>query len=298
MPLAAASPTSRRSTQAVLAAIGGIGLLSLMDAVVKEVATAVPTWQIVLLRYAFGTLFALPVFLAARLRLPPMEMLRAHLLRSVAVVCTAASFFYALGALPLAVTLALSFTSPIMIALLARAGLGERAGGAVWLAIAVGFAGVLTVLAGELGRSGAATLPGIAAATAAAACYAVAMVSLKARAMRDPIASIVLLQNGFALLLVTPFALAVWVPPSMTQLAWFALIGLLGTCGHVALTWAYRHADASRLGSIEYTAFLWAVGLGFVFFGEVPSPATFAGAALIIGGAVLAVRGGRTAAPA
>ena len=68
------------------------------------------------------------------------------------------------------------------------------------------------------------------------------------------------------------------------------MIGLLGTAGHVALAWAYRHADASRLGAIEYTAFLWAVALGFVFFGEVPSAATFAGAALIIAGALVAVR--------
>ena len=116
------------------------------------------------------------------------------------------------------------------------------------------------------------------------------MVSLKARAMRDPLATIVFLQNGFAMLLIAPFALAIWIPPTWPQLGWFAVIGLLGTAGHVALAWAYRHADASRLGAIEYTAFLWAVALGFVFFGEVPSAATFAGAALIIAGALVAVR--------
>lgn len=281
----------RRSTQAVLVAIAGIGLLSLMDAAVKEVATAVPTWEIVFLRYLFGTAFALPMFLAHQRRLPPIEVLRAHLLRAIAVVITATTFFYALGALPLAVTLALSFTSPIMIALLARVGLGERATTGVLIAIAVGFLGVLTVLAGELQRSGTGTLLGIAAATTAAASYAVAMVSLKARAMRDPVPTIVLLQNGFAMLLIAPFALTIWTPPTWGQLGWFALIGLLGTAGHVALAWAYRHADASRLGAIEYTAFLWAVGLGFVFFGEVPSATTFAGAALIMAGAFVAVRG-------
>ena len=290
MPTGHTAAVRERSSQAVLVAIAGIGLLSLMDAAVKEVATTVPTWEIVFLRYLFGTLFALPMFLAHQGRLPPMDVLQAHLLRSVAVVMTATTFFYALGALPLAVTLALSFTSPIMIALLARAGLGERVTVGVVIAIGVGFLGVLTVLAGELERSGTATLLGIAAATAAAASYAVAMVSLKARAMRDPLATIVFLQNGFAMLLIAPFALAIWVPPTWPQLGWFAVIGLLGTAGHVALAWAYRHADASRLGAIEYTAFLWAVALGFIFFGEVPSAATFAGAALIIAGALVAVR--------
>ncbi len=279
-----------RATRAVLVAIAGIGLLSLMDAAVKEVANVIPTWEIVFLRYLFGVGFALPMFMAGQGRLPPWEVLRAHLWRAVAVVVTATSFFYALGALPLAVTLALSFTSPIMIALLARAGLGERAGIGVFLAIGVGFLGVLTVLAGEIQRSGTGTLLGILAATTAAAAYAVAMVSLKARAMRDPLVTIVFLQNGFAMLLIAPFAATVWTPPSIAQLGWFALIGLLGTGGHVALAWAYRRAAASRLGAIEYTAFLWAVLLGFAFFGEVPSLATFAGAALIIAGAILAVR--------
>ena len=69
-----------------------------------------------------------------------------------------------------------------------------------------------------------------------------------------------------------------------------AVIGVLGTAGHVALAGAYRHADASRVGAIEYTAFVWDGALGFVFFAEVPSAATFAGAALIIAGALVVVR--------
>ena len=287
-----AAPTAK-PVPPMLVATAGVGLLSVMDAVVKHVSAAVPTWEIVLLRYAFGTAFALPMFVAGGLRVPPGSVLRAHLLRSVAIVLTAASFFYALSALPLAVTLALSFTSPILIALLARLSLRERPTAGVLVAIGIGFAGVLTVLAGELGRSGGATLPGVAAAVAAAAFYAISMVSLKARAARDLIATIVLLQNVFSATLVAPFGLAVWVTPSPTTLIWFALVGLLGTAGHVALAWAYGRAEASRLGAIEYTAFIWAIGLGLAFFGEVPSWATLAGAGLIIVGAVVAVRADR-----
>ena len=124
----ATTPTTARSghLQPILMAVLGIGLLSLMDAAVKQVSATVPTWQIVLLRYAFGTVFALPLFLAGGLRLPARTAMRAHLLRSIAIVLTAATFFYALSVLPLAVTLALSFTSPILIALLARLSLRER----------------------------------------------------------------------------------------------------------------------------------------------------------------------------
>jgi drug/metabolite transporter (DMT)-like permease len=288
----ATTPTTARSghLQPILMAVLGIGLLSLMDAAVKQVSATVPTWQIVLLRYAFGTMFALPLFLAGGLRLPAGTVMRAHLLRSFAIVLTAATFFYALSVLPLAVTLALSFTSPILIALLARLSLRERPPPGVFLAIGIGFAGVLAVLAGELDRSGGATLGGIAAAIAAAAFYAVSMVSLKARAARDSIATIVLLQNGFAALIVLPFGAFAWVVPAAATMLWFALIGLLGTLGHMSLAWSYGRADASRLGAVEYTSFLWAIVLGLVAFGEVPSWATLAGAGLIMAGALLAVR--------
>ncbi len=99
-----------------------------------------------------------------------------------------------------------------------------------------------------------------------------------------------LLQNAFAAVLVLPLGLAAWVPPSPATLAWLAAVGALGTAGHAALAWAYRRAEASRLGALDYTAFVWATGLGFLVFGEVPSAATLAGAALIVLGALLAAR--------
>ena len=99
-----------------------------------------------------------------------------------------------------------------------------------------------------------------------------------------------MLQNAFAVVLMTPLGLAAWVAPSPAMLAWLAVAGFLGTVGPAALTWAYRRAEASRLGALDYTAFVWATGLGFVVFGEVPSAATLAGAALIIVGALVAMR--------
>jgi drug/metabolite transporter (DMT)-like permease len=208
----------------------------------------------------------------------------------VTIVVTASAFFYALSVLPLAVALALSFTSPFFIAIAAQLILGERPHPTVWFAVAIGFAGVLVVLSGEIGRSGQATLGGIAAAMLAAVSYALVMVLLKSRTSHDPLPTIVLLQNVIPAGLMVPFGALAWTPPAGTILLWFALIGVLGTAGHLALAWAYGRADASRLGVLEYTAFVWGVLIGFVWFGEVPSPATLAGTALIIAGAVLVAR--------
>lgn len=276
-----------------LVAIAAIGLLSIMDGVIKYVAVAHGPGQIAMLRYAIGALAAGAVFFACRTPLPGLSMLRPHLWRSVLVSITALTFFYSLSVLQLAVALALSFSSPLFIALFAALFLGERPGKSILLAIALGFAGVLVVLWNELDMSAGGSLangPGVLAALVAAVTYALAMVTLKSRAARDPIPTIVLLQNGFACVLVSPLGAWQWVPVSGDAVWLFVLIGVLGTMGHLGMAWAYGRADASQLGVFEYTSFLWALVIGLVVFSEIPSPSTLAGAALIAGGALIASR--------
>lgn len=277
-----------------LMAVAGIGVLSVMDGLIKYVAGAHGVGQIALLRYLFGALTAFAVFRAMRTALPTMAIVRPHAWRSLVVAMTALFFFYSLAVLPLAVALALSFTSPIFIALFAAALLGERPGRAIFTALALGFVGVLVVLWSELDPSAAtgegANALGLAAAIASAITYALAMVTLKSRAARDPLPTIVLLQNVFAGLLLAPLGIAQWTAPSAAELVVFLAIGLLGTAGHLCMAWAYGRADASRLGVLEYTAFVWAVGIGLAAFGEIPSLGTLLGAAFIVGGALIASR--------
>ncbi|MBS7540468.1 DMT family transporter [Ancylobacter lacus] len=280
----------------MLVAVGGIGVLTCMDGVIKLVSADFPTAQVVMLRYFFGIVSAALVFLAAGTPRPTLATIRPHGWRGVVVTVTAVSFFYALATLPLAVTMALSFTSPILIALFARLTLGERPSGSVALALALGFGGVLVVLGDELSRSSSASLLGALSALISSVAYAVSMVALKSRAARDPVPTIVLLQNIFACLFVSPVAALHWVMPDGHQFLLFVIMGTLGTCGHLCMAWAYGRADASRLGVLEYTAFVWAVVIGLFVFAEVPSIGTLLGAALIVAGATLATRAPKVAA--
>lgn len=283
MPRFAAGPA--------LTAVAGIGLLSVMDGLIKFVAASHSSMQVAALRYAVGTLVAFAVFRALGTPWPNVATLRPHAWRSVVVAVTALSFFYSLATLPLAVALALSFTSPIFIALFAALILGERPKRSIYVALVLGFAGVLVVLGSELSHAGSAgNSLGLAAAIVSAVTYALSMVVLKSRAARDPLPTIVLLQNGFAGLLIAPLGLINWTPPAGAELAAFLAIGVLGTAGHLCMASAYRRAEASSLGVFEYTSFAWAVGIGFLAFGEVPGISTIMGSVLIVGGALIASR--------
>jgi S-adenosylmethionine uptake transporter len=281
-------------SRAPLEAVAGIAVLSLMDAVIKGLAARYPVLEITFARFACGSLVILLVAAIVRPGWPSAESLRANGLRAVLVVITATAFFYALGALPLAEALALSFLAPVFVALFAAALLKERIDRRVVGALASGFAGMAVIVGGKIGAGGGfeGSLLGAGAALLAAVTYALSMVLLRARARHDPVVTIVAIQNlGPALLLAGPAAW-VWAPPSWPDGALLGLVGVLGVTGHLLLSRAYAKAEAARLAPLEYTALVWAVGLGLVGFGEVPTLWTLGGAGMLVAGALIASRRG------
>ena len=120
--------------------------------------------------------------------------------------------------------------------------------------------------------------------------YALSMVLLRARAQRDAAITIVAIQNVAPALMLAGPAAVVWVPPGLGDWPLLAVIGVLGVAGHLLMAHAYARAEAARLAPLEYTALIWAALLGYAFFGEMPTIATLAGAALIMAGAIVVSR--------
>jgi drug/metabolite transporter (DMT)-like permease len=275
----------------VLRATAGIAFLSVMDAVIKGMAAHYPTFQVTFLRFASGSLVIAAVVVALRPGWPTRETVIANGLRSVVAVVTATTFFYALGELPLAETLVLSFMAPMFVALFGVILLKERVDGRIIGALIAGFVGTLVVVLGQAGGSDAPrSWTGVAAALASAVFYAFSVVLLRQRAQRDKFIHIVMFQNIGPMLLVSPFGLTVWQAPTLTHLGWFMVMGVLGVIGHVLLTSAFAKAEAARLAPLEYTALIWAAVIGYAAFGEVPTLATLTGGVLIIGAALATSR--------
>jgi S-adenosylmethionine uptake transporter len=274
-----------------LRAATGIGFLSVMDAVIKGMAAFYPTFQVAFLRFAGGTVVVLTVVALMRPGWPTWETVRANALRSVVAVFTASSFFYALGQLPLAETLVLSFLAPSFVALLGMLLLKEPVDGRIIGALAVGFAGTLIVAFGGGDADGPArSWTGVAAALASAVFYAFSVVLLRQRAQRDHFIHIVVFQNIGPMLLISPFAAFVWTPLHLPHLGWVLVMGVLGVIGHVFLTTAFAKAEAARLAPLEYTSLIWAAGIGYAVFNEIPGLATLIGGALIIASALITSR--------
>jgi drug/metabolite transporter (DMT)-like permease len=268
----------------------GIGMMSvtflcfaLLDCGAKWLVQALPVLQVVWLRFlfhaAFSTALMAPKLLAG---LPRPRRPRLQLLRSMFMPVMTGLNFWTLQYLQLAETGAIQFSVPIIIALFAAPMLGERMDRARWLAIGIGFLGVLVIV--RPGMQG--FHPALLLALLNAVMYALFNLLTRTLAAHDSPEVTQFYSSVGATIAITPFALAAWqAPPGLLQWTILVLMGLAGTVGHYLLALAHRYAPASVLAPFLYQQILWMVLLGYLVFGDVPD------AAVVIGGAIVIASG-------
>ncbi|MFK7791559.1 MAG: DMT family transporter [Devosiaceae bacterium] len=301
------APSGVQERSAMGSVLIAIAILTLMDAGIKYWTANYGIPQILVMRYAAGTLIAGTIvgvmITLGRLVLPNWGSVRRALQRSVLIVAVAGCFFYALSVVPLAEATAIAFTAPIYLALLGWLILKEPVGRQTWIAIFIGLIGVAVISSGAFAEGQALTgaLSGYIAAAVASVFYAGAMVLTRLHAASDPVPTMIMLQSGFSALISAPFlALAVlgfsldgraFVAPDGFTLLFALGIGLLGTIGHIFMAWGFKHANAARLGPMEYTSLIWAALYGLLLFNEMPGWRLFVGCGFIVAGTWIVMRG-------
>ena len=284
----------------------GVFVFSLQDAVIKQVSGAYPLTQVVVIR----SLVAIPILLALvqmdvgwrAIISPDFWPLTA---RAAIMFVSYTAYYLAFPALPLADAVALYFTVPLFVTALAGPFLGERSGWKVWTAVGVGFVGVMVMLQPGSGLFEPAALLSL----LAAAMYGTSMLMARRLGVAQAASIMTFYQNGvflagagatawvlYALGVVDAqhpslsFLVRPWVWPGWSDGLLIASCGVIASAGMMLLTTAYRIARASAVAPFEYSGVLWAPLWGFLFFAEVPRMATVAGAALIVGAGLVALR--------
>jgi drug/metabolite transporter (DMT)-like permease len=239
-----------------------------------------PIMQVVLVRYAGHFTAALVFFMlregpdAFRSNRPWMQFLR-----SVALLASTGFNFAALKYLPITVTTAIFFASPMVITLLSVLFLRERIGGRRIVAILVGFIGVLIVVQ----PWGAGFHPAMWFSVCALCCASGYFVLTRLLAGVEANSTSQLWASGLATLSFLPFGLAHWTWPESTT-AWVVMccIGLFAVVGHVIAVAAHRLADASVLAPVIYVQVIYATFSGYMLFGNLPTWATAVGTFVIV----------------
>jgi len=241
---------------------------------------SVPVIVVVWLRFLMHAVFASALLLPLRgISLVRTSHWRWHLLRALMFVLMTGINFWALQYLQLAITSSIMFIVPIITALMAAPLLGENIDRGRWAAIVAGFAGVLVIV-----RPGGADFhPAMLLALVNATLYAMFNLMTRHLAAYDRPETIQYLPALGAAILLTPFALVAWEAPS-GWLEWTlaCLMGALGGLGHYLLAVAHRYAPATVIAPFLYQQVLYYALFGYLVFGDVPAPAVWIGAAIVI----------------
>ncbi len=279
--------------------LAAVGILSLMDAVMKALVIAIGIYAVSIWRSLVTLALSSALYLPRRLRWPTRPTLKIHVGRGAVVMVMALLFFWGMGRVPLAQAIALTFIAPLIAMLLAVILLDERIGPRSIAGSVAAFVGVLVIVAGQAAAElGSEALLGSAAIIGSALCYAVNIVLMR----RQALAAKPLEISFFQSLVVTVLWLAV-IPfagppdwPAQSWWMWILLTGAMSLVGGLLFAFAYARAEASYLAVTEYSGFLWAAALGWLVFGEHVTGYTLAGATLIVAGCLLA-SGRKPAAP-
>lgn len=280
----------RPSTRAVLFMMVMVVCFSILETTAKYLSAFYPVPMLVWCRYTVHLILVL-LLLAPRLGLglartgqPAGQILRAALLMG-----STSCYFGALSFLPMAEVKAVSFISPLLVTILAVWWLRERVDRSRWLAVVIGFLGVLFIV-----RPGSAMLQWPALlAIGAALCYSAYQIMTRKFSETENVYTTLFytaLVGSLLMSLAVPFF---WKTPELRHAPLLILLGAVAGFGHLMLIKALELENASFLSPLGYVQLLWVILFGFLAFGDLPDGYSLIGMAIIVASGLYVALGHR-----
>ena len=271
-------PAPANALRGIVLMLLAMAVFVLIDATAKYLARSLPVMQIVWARSAFALLFTLLLLRGRKFstlmvtRRPGLQLMRSGFQFASTIF-----FFTALKYIPLADAIAIAFAAPLLITALSVPILGEQVGIRRWLAVAVGFLGVLVVIRPGIGvMEWAMLLPLCTAFTSA-----LYQINTRSLAQTDDATTTLWYTALTGTVISSAFMPFVWEWPDAKGWALMALLGALGTTGHFLIINAYGRAPAATLAPFIYTQLVWSIGVGYALFANLPDEFTLLGAAIV-----------------
>jgi drug/metabolite transporter (DMT)-like permease len=262
---------------ATLVSAGSLTLVA-MATLVKHLGNDLPAMEILFFRSAIGFLFVLPLFVR-----DPLEPFRTkrpgmHLVRGAIGAVGNACFFWTITSMLLADAMALQFSRPLFMIPLAVLLLGESPGLRRTAVAAIGFLGILLYARPFTGGFE----PGALIGALGALSGGLVVICIKRLATTEP-TRVIMFYYAFwnAAFALVPAAL-LWVTPSLPQLVLLVVVAFLGIAGQGMITHGLGMGEATVLVPLDYSRIVYSAVLGYLLFGEMPGPWSFAGMALIV----------------
>ncbi len=251
---------------------------SLMDVLVKW-SVDYPIGQVLFFRGFFGIVFYFFVIPKERLHnFYKTKRPGLHFLRCLSGLIALVAIFIALRELPLATVVSISFAAPIFTTILSIFLLSEKVGVFRWLAVIIGFLGILVI-----------TEPGISELNIyyifpIIFCLGLSYVAITIRQLST--SEPVWLISFYFSLSITFLSFCTipqgWIMPSFNHLVLLTLIGIFGGVANLWLSQSYKFSEVSLVTPLKYLALVFAIVFGYFIWDEIPTIKTLLGAFLVI----------------
>jgi drug/metabolite transporter (DMT)-like permease len=270
----------------ILLVLSAVFMFSSMDTIAKYLLRTYPLPPLIWARYVVQMVFML-VLLAPRMGLGLVRTSHPWLqiLRGVLLVISSVFFYLSLTFLPMAEAAAITFVGPVLITALSGPMLGERITPRQWVAVGLGFVGVLIIIRPG---GGLLTPTAIFPLCSALAFSFYQIITRKIVGREHPLTTLfyTALVGTAVTSLGLPFA---WHTPTLGQVPLILAIGLLGGFGHFLLIRAVTQASPSALAPFIYVQLIWSTVLAFIAFGEFPNSGSLLGMLVIVSAGLLAI---------
>ncbi len=195
--------------------------------------------------------------------------------------------FLAISMMPLSNAVLLTYSAPLWMPLIAWIVSRQHIAGRLWLAMLLGFIGIVLVLH----PTGSSFNIGALFAIGAAVLLALALISVRWLSTTEPTVRILFYYFLFSSLLVLPFAVASWTTITLTGWAYMIAIGLCLLGSQIFIILAYQKASAVKLGPLVYSVIVFTALINWLIWDRPPSWLALAGMACVIAGGIVAVAG-------
>ncbi|WP_254430632.1 MULTISPECIES: DMT family transporter [unclassified Ruegeria] len=249
-----------------------------MTALVKSLGTTMNPIQAAFLRFVFGLVFLLPALQAIRATQLTPRLLTLFGLRGVVHALAVMLWFFAMTQIPLAEVTAMNYMTPIYVTLGAALFLGEKLAFRRIAAIGVALIGVLIILRPGFREVSIGHLAMLGTALMLGASYLLA--KLLVRDVKPAV--VVAHMSIWVTIVLIPFALAVWVQPSLRDLAVLFLVASFATAGHYFMTLGLQAAPVAVTQPVTFLQLIWATALGALVFHESVDIWVVAGGTVIV----------------
>jgi drug/metabolite transporter (DMT)-like permease len=274
--------------KAALWMAGWLTCMATMAVAGRETTRQLHVFQVMELRSLIGLVMLIPVIAAnGGIRALKTEHIGRHIFRNIAHYGAQFGWLMALTLIPLAQVISIEFTMPIWTAIMAVAFLRERMG--LWknLAVVLGLVGVAIIVRPFGGPINLGQLIALAASVG----FAISVIMVKALTRTDKVAAILFWMMAIQSVMGLVPALHEWRTPTLHTWAWLMVIAFCGTYSHFCMTHALTHADATVVVPMDFLRVPIAALTGWAVYAERVDVLTAAGAALILTGNLLNLKG-------